>query len=232
MICVYKITSPPGKVYVGSTIDFLQRIKHYRVYDCKPQVKLYNSLKKYGFAAHVIEIIECCTLDNLLERERFHGESLNAVSKNGLNLSLPGYGDVKALISQETINKMRQSQTKEKNNFFGRKHTPESIERLKKSLANKTPETIKRMSLAQIGKRATQEAKEKMSFSQKGRKHTSQTRVKMRDNNNNVKYVLCTLTGIFFTGTNEAAEASGINRHTLKNKLNGNKKNNTRFVYA
>jgi len=34
MIGVYKITSPTGKVYIGSSIDIEKRIKHYKSVGC------------------------------------------------------------------------------------------------------------------------------------------------------------------------------------------------------
>lgn len=232
MICVYKITSPSGKVYVGSTIDFAKRISHYKRLDCKDQRKLYMSFFKYGFQSHIIEILEECCLELLLERERYYGEVYNCISDNGLNLALPGYGEAKAMISKETISKMKVSQSKESNNFYGRKHTVETVEKMKAAHANKTPETLLKMRTAQLGKKASDSSKEKMRLSQTGRRHSSKTRIKMRVNNNNVKMVLCTQTGIFYTGTKEAADSLGYNRHTLKNKLNGNKRNNTRFIYV
>lgn len=232
MICIYKITSPSGKIYIGSTSNFKARIKHYKSLDCKAQRKLHYSLKKHGFDNHVIDILEECTNENLFERERHYGELYEVTGSNGLNLALPGYGEVKCLTSSETIEKMKASQKKENNNFFGRKHTPETIEKLKKALANKSKETLMKMRLAQLGKKAPQSVRNKMANSQRGRTHSHGTKYKMRLSNNKIKYVLCTHTGIFYNGTAEAAEAGGINRYTLKNKLNGNKNNNTRFVYA
>lgn len=55
---IYKITSPSGKVYIGQTIDINKRIAHYKTMNCRQQPKLYNSIKKYGWNAHVFEILE------------------------------------------------------------------------------------------------------------------------------------------------------------------------------
>lgn len=231
MICIYKITSPSGKIYIGSTSNFKDRIKHYKSLDCKAQRKLYFSFKKHGFANHLIEILEECTSENLLERERHYGELYNSTGGNGLNLALPGYGEVKCLTSPETIEKMKASQKKENNNFFGRKHTPETIEKLKRAHANKSKETLLRMRLAQLGKKAPIEVRLKMADSQRGRKHSKETKEKMRFNKN-LKFVLCTQTGIFYNGAREAADALDINPKTLRNRLNGQRRNNTGFIYT
>lgn len=225
---IYKITSPTGKIYVGSTIDFINRVKHYRAHDCKAQRKLFYSLTKHGFENHKIEIIEHCTIVDLLERERYFGELYNTLSKTGLNLSLPGFGEVKALISPETIDKMRLSQTGAANGFFGRKHTEES--KLKSSLAKKGKAPYNKGIVGIV--KASEETKDKMRLAQLGRTHNPVTKDKMRVNNQNLKIVVCLQTGIFFNGTAEAGDAFGINRHTLKNKLNGNKPNNTSLIYA
>lgn len=93
-------------------------------------------------------------------------------------------------------------------------------------------ETLKKMSDAQIGKKASLEVRKKMSISQKGRKHSIETKEKQKLSNNNLKLVLNLETGIYYYGTKEAAAAVNANRHTLKNKLNGNKKNNTNLIYV
>ena len=70
MIGIYKITSPSGKIYIGQTTNFIKR-KNYYKNGAKPyQVRIYNSLEKYGYDAHTIEFIEECLVENLNERER------------------------------------------------------------------------------------------------------------------------------------------------------------------
>lgn len=54
--CIYKITSPSGKVYIGQSKNAKRRIKDYK-YCKKEQRILYNSLKKYGYKNHLFEII-------------------------------------------------------------------------------------------------------------------------------------------------------------------------------
>ena len=93
-------------------------------------------------------------------------------------------------------------------------------------------ESLINRSNAQKGKKASLETKIKMANSQKGRKHSEETIVKMRLNNLNTKLILDLSTGIFYNGTSEVSEFNCINRHTLKNMLNGSKRNRTQFVYC
>lgn len=93
-------------------------------------------------------------------------------------------------------------------------------------------ESLINRSNAQKGKKASLESRIKMSKSQKGRKHSQETIVKMRLKNLKIKLVLDLNTGIFYNGTLEASEFNCINRHTLKNMLNGNKKNKTSLIYV
>lgn len=72
IIGIYKITSPSGKVYIGQSINIFKRFKQYIRFDCKKQIQLYNSLKKYGWENHISEIIETCFIEHLDEREVFH----------------------------------------------------------------------------------------------------------------------------------------------------------------
>jgi group I intron endonuclease len=69
IIGIYKITSPTDKIYIGQSVDIKSRKGHYMCLACKGQIKLYNSLLKYGWENHKFEIIEECTLGELNERE-------------------------------------------------------------------------------------------------------------------------------------------------------------------
>lgn len=93
-------------------------------------------------------------------------------------------------------------------------------------------ENLKNRSNAQKGRKATEEAKINMSLAQKGRKHSSETLLKMSLNNKDIKVILDINSGVFYFGTKEAAFYNSMNRHTLKNMLNGNKKNKTNLIYA
>lgn len=143
MMGVYKITSPSGKVYVGSSNDIANRVCSYKGLKCKNQRKLYNSIKKYTWDEHVFEILEECSVDILLERELFYGLKFNVLDKNtGLNCRLPKAGESYSYMSEETktnISKANKNKQKGKKHAYYdsslKKLTIEQVIEIKKLLA-------------------------------------------------------------------------------------------------
>ena len=91
-ICgIYKITSPTGKVYIGQSVDIKRRRKTYKNYHCKGQVKLYHSLKKYGWSNHNFIILETSPQCNLNTLEKKYIAMYDSTSQEkGLNLTTGG----------------------------------------------------------------------------------------------------------------------------------------------
>lgn len=91
-IGIYKITNLKNfKVYVGSTITgFIHRYKsHYeklRTNNHKGYPVLQNSVNKHGIENFEFEILEICSKDIILEREKYWIEFLNSI-ENGYNLN-------------------------------------------------------------------------------------------------------------------------------------------------
>ena len=102
MVGIYKITNPKGKIYIGQTVDTIRREDVYKRLNCKGQVKLYNSLLKYGFSEHIFEVIEECNVERLNERERYWQDFYN-VLEEGLNLKLTETSDRSGKMSKESI---------------------------------------------------------------------------------------------------------------------------------
>lgn len=109
MIGIYKITNPKGKIYIGQTIDFDRRIYQYKMLNCKEQPKLYNSLKKYGFDNHVLELIHQCQETNLTILERYYQELYKTVENDNLNCFLVTTKDKTGRHTEETKRKMSES---------------------------------------------------------------------------------------------------------------------------
>lgn len=100
---VYKITSPTGKVYIGSTVSLIQRKSSYKTLACKSQRRLYNSLKKHGWKAHTFEVIKECLVINMKKVESFYGFMYSCLHpKTGLNCNLPKIDEEFIPISEET----------------------------------------------------------------------------------------------------------------------------------
>ena len=85
---IYKIISPSNKVQIGQSTNIEKRWRTYELLNCKQQVKLYNSLNKYGVEHHKFEIIENCEIEELNSRERYWQDFYNVLGENGLNLTL------------------------------------------------------------------------------------------------------------------------------------------------
>ena len=115
---VYKVTSPSGKIYIGQSSNIHRRmIEH--LSDSKNIVnKFYSSIKKYGFAAHEIEVLFLS--DVQYERNRMEQFYINYYDsiKTGLNL----------------IDVIGPTQS-----FSGKKHTPEEVERIKARMKGVKP---------------------------------------------------------------------------------------------
>ena len=72
MVGIYKITNPEGKVYIGKSNNIEKRFKSYRQFQHKQQPSLYKSFKKYGWVNHEYNIIEECSEDIILDREKYY----------------------------------------------------------------------------------------------------------------------------------------------------------------
>lgn len=67
---IYKITSPSNRIYIGQSINILNRFKQYKYfYEDFSKCLIQKSIKKYGYTNHIFEVIEQCNEDRLNERE-------------------------------------------------------------------------------------------------------------------------------------------------------------------
>lgn len=90
--CIYKITSPSGKSYIGKTQRFYTRMWYYKKLKCKKQVHLYNSLTFYGLEKHIVEILEeNIDILEIYKTEIYYISKFDSF-KNGLNKTLGGEG--------------------------------------------------------------------------------------------------------------------------------------------
>lgn len=148
MIGIYKITNPKGNVYIGQSRNLVNREKQYSNYKhSHRQVKLYNSIKKYGWDNHVFEIIEECSFEQLNIRERYWQEYFDCIN-NGLNCLYTKTNVKPCEFSKETKEKMRIAQT-------GKKHSKETINKMsEKRKGYKIDEvTKKKLSKAHLGRK-------------------------------------------------------------------------------
>ena len=217
-ICgIYKITSPSGRVYVGQSVDIYGRWNLYKRLGCKRQIKLYNSLKKYGCDAHSFEIIEECLPEQLNEREIYRGNFYNVFnSKNGLNLRECGGNHGKH--SEETKQKLREFRHSEETKkmlskiLTGKKRTEETKQKLRE-LAQKgitgrrgmtnSKEHSQKIRESLLGSHHSEETKQKIRLANLGKKHSEETKQKMRE----------------FRNSEETKKKMREHRHTEESKI-------------
>ncbi len=91
IIGIYKITSPTGKIYIGQSVNIVNRKSRYKNLQCEQQYKIYRSLKKYGWEAHNFEIIHVCERHELNNLEIFYIKKYDTFNtEHGLNLKSGG----------------------------------------------------------------------------------------------------------------------------------------------
>lgn len=261
MIGIYKITSPTNKLYIGQSLNIEKRFNQYKKIRCKCQVALYRSLLKYGVENHKFEVIEECSIELLNERERYWQDYFK-VLVFGLNCKLTKTNDKSGKLSNSTKEKIKQKaigrkasdETKlkmsivrkgKKGGMLGKTHSIEtknkiSIFNLGKKYSKETREKISKANKGKIGsmlgKKHSIETKQKMSLSLKGNKRGCNKVMSENEKQNLInkfsKIILNLETGVFYLGTKEAAFYNNLNASTLKNRLNGNLKNNTNLIYC
>lgn len=157
MYCVYKHTSPSGKVYIGITgCDPKNRWKANGL-GYKGQTVFWRAIEKYGWSNFKHEIIESeLSLEDAL---RLEAEYISRYDSNnperGYNRNSGGFGNI------------------------GRIFTEEDRARLSEAKKNPSEETRKRISEAGKGRRHSDETKLKMSQSRTGHNTSFETRKKI-----------------------------------------------------
>ena len=190
---VYKHTAPNGKVYIGITCQSVlarwgkdgngYKSGHFR-----------NAIKKYGWKNIKHDIIatglteEEATIAERKLIKRYHSRD----PEKGYNeLAGGGIGWRGMTHTDEAKEKIRQSKLGEKNPMFGKKHTQEWIEMIRKINSHpKSEETIEKMRIAQSNR--SEETRKKLSDSQK--------KLPIR----------CIETGVEYSGISIAARAIGV----------------------
>jgi group I intron endonuclease len=171
MVGIYKITNPNGKIYIGQTIDFERRIKHYKLLKCKEQPRIHRSLIKYGVENHTFELIQECNKNNLTILERFYQELYKSTDKNGLNCILVATDEFSGGHSEESKKKIS-------DRLKGRKANQNAIDAVIKYNKERilTEESRIKLGNGNRGKKQSAEWKDKLSKARKGLKRTDVTK--------------------------------------------------------
>lgn len=178
MIGIYKITSPSGRVYIGQSIQIDKRKNQYEKGNGKKQPRLYASIMKYGFSAHIFEVIELCIVEELDVRERYWQEFYNVLSEGGLNSVLTATGVLRAKrrpVSEDTRRRMSQAAL----NMSLEKKKIQAESKKGRKMPGHSKETRDKISQANKGKVYTEEQcrLKSLNHSRRGRVYTEEERL-------------------------------------------------------
>ncbi len=128
-----------NKQYVGWAIDYRRRWNEHKSGNASKLV--FAAIRKYGIDNFKFEVIEI-----LPEEEAKHLEvrlisALKTKAPNGYNLTEGGEGTIGWSPSKETRQRMSKSKTGERNAMYGKSHSKETKEKLKKRALNRDPST-------------------------------------------------------------------------------------------
>ncbi len=137
---IYRIISPSGRIYIGKSVNFRQRLIGYNSLKCEGQTFLYNSFIKHSIDNHLFELIHECPIDELSKWEYFYlilyVNSGLELGEDLLNLRIEPQDSCKGILSEETKRKigfansnpsektrkkLSEANTGEKNPMYGRK---------------------------------------------------------------------------------------------------------------
>lgn len=88
---LYKMTSPSGRVYIGQTRRFKERMRRYKTAQCPKQRLLFSSLNKYGWETHRLEILAEGEMTQN-EIDKLEQEKITEYKAAGISLNLADGG--------------------------------------------------------------------------------------------------------------------------------------------
>lgn len=222
--CVYKHTSPSGKVYIGITKQTPEsRWKNGRAYS--HQRYLFNAIEKYGWDNFKHEV-----LFSGLTREEASAKEIELIAKYKSNQRAFGYnieggGVCDILVSDESRRRMRESHLGKK---LSEKHRRRISEGGRGHCVSEA--TRRKLRESNIGKTMSAESKAKMSQSHRGLKPSEETVAKWRTSNQSlmtpVEQVDIETNSLIarFDSTMEAYRNTGVNSSTIVKCCRGKRK--------
>lgn len=125
--CIYKLTSPSGKIYIGQAQSMYKRFQDYR----RPRATKYlkRAILKYGLENMKVAILERnVPLDKLDEREQFYLDTLQPFGDNGYNICREASttrGRKRLPEEMVGLSEYRKTRVRELNSFYGKTHSEE-----------------------------------------------------------------------------------------------------------
>jgi len=163
--CLYRITSPSGKSYIGVTHRIARRLVEHR---CAKSL-IGSALRKYGDECKV-EVLVVGPPDYILGLEHSAIEIFGALAPNGYNIAMGGIGGAGCPLHPDHKAKLSESHK-------GVLFTSERKANLSRVM--NAPEYKTQMSVLKTGKAHSPETKAKIAASRIGKIHSQQTKAKM-----------------------------------------------------
>lgn len=175
---VYKITSPSGRVYIGITSNLIKRFSVYKSNAVSRQTLIFNSIRKYGYENHKVEIMDTFTGDNDYANGKeifwirgYMSNKNKYPEQNGLNLTDGGDGTTGYKATAEVIEKNRKRRIGKKHSELTKKKMSEARVGIKMNFTHFTPEFKKKLSEKARQYKHTDEARKKIGEASKGNKY-------------------------------------------------------------
>lgn len=224
MIGIYKITSPNGRIYIGQSRDIKRRIREYKRHSAKNQPKLQKSLDKYGFNNHTFEVLECCSIEDLNNKERYYQVLHNSTSQQNLNCCLQESNNKPRVYNEEFRAKISKAHK-------GRIFSNSTIIKIRASAEGRIFDaaTKQKMSESRLGKTFGESTRTKMSLARKGKKHSKDTILKRVANLN--RNIVCNIVGLEFKSVLKVSQHFNLSIHTIRSMMNNRKENHLNLRY-
>ena len=200
--CVYKHTSPNGKVYIGITCQ-KPKYRWANGKGYKESPLFYNAIKKYGWENFEHEVL----FDNLSEQDAKQLE-IDLISKYKSNNRDFGYNI-----------------TSGGDGALGRKMSEESKDKIRKANSGKHPneETRAKMSKSQKGRKHSEETRKKISEKHKGMSYNKKQIYQIDTNTNKIIKT--------WDSIKEASEFLGISKSNIQSVCYGKTKTAGGFTW-
>lgn len=231
---IYKITNPNGRIYIGKTLNYPQRLRQYRCIQLKEQALITRSLLKYGFCKHHFEVIDSfigtsqdCSSKEMFWIRSYMSNSCKFKEMNGMNMTDGGEGALGTKKSKEYVEKFRLKN-------LGKKLSEEHKKNISIGLKGK--------SFHVFGRKQSEEEKERRASKIRGLKRNEKQIENYRKaqailNGHKIE-VTDTLDNkiMIFDSLAEAARNIGVNRNTISAHLNNKIKSaplikNRKFIF-
>ena len=212
--CVYKHTSPQGKIYIGITSLPPQRRWQYGA-GYRYNTHFFSAIIKYGWDNFSHEI-----LFSGLSKEEAETKEIELIARFDSTNPHRGYnhglgGNSVGKMSEETRKKISDSTKGEKSFHYGKCHSEEAKRKMSIAAKKRPPmsaETRRKIGEAERGEKHWTHQKP---FTEEHRKRIAQS---------HCKPIICVETQITYSSTLEAAERTGINKGNINSCCSGKRK--------